>query len=40
MIEKLGAETEQISDKYSFVNRSTQLWNQLPAEAFGILFVN
>jgi hypothetical protein len=26
--------------KYSFVNRSMQLWNQLPADALGTIPVN
>jgi hypothetical protein len=34
MIGKLGAESKgQISKKYSFVNRTMKLWNQLPADA-------
>jgi hypothetical protein len=38
VIGKLGAESEgQISEKYSFVNRTIQLWNKLPADALGTL---
>jgi hypothetical protein len=37
-IGKLGAESKiLISGKYSFVNRTIQLWNQLPADALGTL---
>jgi hypothetical protein len=34
--------TKQRTDtgKYSFVNRTTQLWNQLPADALGTLSCN
>jgi hypothetical protein len=38
MIRKLGAESKgQVLKKYSFVNRTMQLWNQLPADALGTL---
>jgi hypothetical protein len=35
MIGKLGAENKRHVGKYSFVNRTTQLWNQLPTGALG-----
>jgi hypothetical protein len=38
MIGKLRAESKgQISEKYSFVNRTIQLWNWLPADALRTL---
>jgi hypothetical protein len=37
MIGKLGAESERHIGKYSFVNRTIQLWNQLPADALRTL---
>jgi hypothetical protein len=34
MIEKLGAGSKETDiGKYSFVNRTTQLWNELPVDA-------
>jgi hypothetical protein len=38
MIGKLEAESKRYFGKYSFVNRTTQLWNQLPADALGTLY--
>jgi hypothetical protein len=37
MIGKLEAESKRHIGKYSFVNRTIQLWNQLPAEVLGNL---
>jgi hypothetical protein len=37
MIGKLGAESKRYVGKYSFVNRTIQLWNQLPSDALGSL---
>jgi hypothetical protein len=37
MIGKLGAESKREIGKYSFVNRTIQLWNQLPADVLGTL---
>jgi hypothetical protein len=37
MIGKLGAENKRDVGKYSFVNRTIQLWNELPADALGTL---
>jgi hypothetical protein len=37
MARKLGAESGQISGKYSFVNRTIQLWNQLSEDDLGTL---
>jgi hypothetical protein len=34
---KLGAGSKRHIGKYSFVNRTIQLWNQLPADALGTL---
>jgi hypothetical protein len=34
---KLGAENKRHLRKYSLVNRTIQLWNQLPADALGTL---
>jgi hypothetical protein len=34
---KLGAESKRHIGKYSFVNRTIQLWNQLPAYVLGTL---
>jgi hypothetical protein len=36
MIGKLGAESKRHIGKYSFVNRTIQFWNQLPADVLGI----
>jgi hypothetical protein len=37
MIGKLGAESKRHVGKYSFVNKTIQLWSQLPADALGTL---
>jgi hypothetical protein len=36
-MEKLEAESKRHIGKYSFVNRTFQVWNQLPAEILGTL---
>jgi hypothetical protein len=40
MIGKLGAGSKRHIGKYFFVNRTIQLWNQLPADALGTLSCN
>jgi hypothetical protein len=37
MIGKFGAGSKRHTGKYSFVNRTIQLWNQLPADALQTL---
>jgi hypothetical protein len=37
MIGKSGAESKRHTGKHSFVNRTIQLWNQLPGDALGSL---
>jgi hypothetical protein len=37
MIGKLGAGSKRHIGKYSFVNSTIQLWNQLPTDALGTL---
>jgi hypothetical protein len=37
VIGKLGAESKRHIGKCSFVNRTIQLWNQLPGDALGTL---
>jgi hypothetical protein len=37
MARKLGVENNRHIRKYSFVNKTIQLWNQLPADALGTL---
>jgi hypothetical protein len=34
---KLGAGSKRHIQKYSFVNRTIQLWNELPADGLGTL---
>jgi hypothetical protein len=34
---EVGLEEKVVIGKYSFVNRTIQLWNQLPADALGTL---
>jgi hypothetical protein len=38
MAGKLDAKQKTDVRKYSFINRTIQLWNQLPAVALGTLF--
>jgi hypothetical protein len=37
MIGKLGAGSKRYIGKYSFVDRTVHLWNQLPADNLGTL---